>query len=347
MPSSRIPTVSADNEWSPLRSVIVGTAEHSCFPSEPEHMIEATMPSEHQANFKPHHAFPSEILKKAQIELDNFASILKREGIEVRRPTKVDWTKFGGYTGAMPRDGLMTVGNTIIEACFAWGCRRHEIQFAFANILQDLEEDDSTKVIRAPIYSHDTIYDGIKTGTNEHGHAWAINNSRPAFDTADFMRFGKVIIGQLSNVTNMRGVEYLRAVIPPQYTVEVLDTDDPHAMHIDATILPLRKNLLIYNQDRVTEESLRKHAVFRDWEMHPYPFAVEPRDDPPLFMTSPWLVLNALSIDENRIMVEAKDTRFANWIQEQFGMKAIMCPFQHVNSIGGSFHCATVDLVRG
>ncbi|KMU80267.1 glycine amidinotransferase [Coccidioides immitis RMSCC 3703] len=177
-------------------------------------------------------------------------------------------------------------------------------------------------------------------------HTWAINNTRPSFDTADFMRFGKVIIGQLSNVTNMKGVEYLRSVIPEGYTVEILQTDDPHAMHIDATILPLRNKLMVYHPERVTEKALRQHAVFEDWELYAYPFTPEQKDGPPLYMTSPWLVLNALSLDENRIMVEAKDTVFASWVKEKFGMEPIMCPFQHVNSIGGSFHCATVDLVR-
>jgi glycine amidinotransferase len=120
-------------------------------------------------------------------------------------------------------------------------------------------------------------------------------------------------------------------------------------MHIDATILPLRRGLMVYHPERTSEEMLRQHEVFQDWELHVYPFVPQPRQasQPPLYMCSPWLVLNALSIDENRIMVEANDSQFAAWVKGKFGMQPIMCPFQHVNSIGGSFHCATVDLVRG
>lgn len=304
------------------------------------------MPPEYQSKFVRKSPFPSDIVEKATAELDNFAAILQREGIEVYRPAIVDWMKLDGYTAAMPRDGLMTVGNTIVEACFAWGCRRHEIKVAYEKILLSLKKDGAVKIVRAPFVAHDTIYDGIKSSASLPGHNWAINNTRPAFDAADFMRFGIFIVGQLSNVTNLKGVEYLRAVIPPQYSVELLDANDPHAMHIDATILPLRGNLLIYNYEKVSEESLRKLMAFQNWELHAYPFAIEPRDNPPLYMTSPWLVMNALSLDENRIMVEAKETKFAAWLEGKFGMKAIMCPFQHVNSIGGSFHCATVDLVR-
>lgn len=339
--------VSADDEWSPLKAVIVGRAENSAFPSEPAHMIEQTMPSEHVENFRPSNPFPPEILAKAQDELDNFASLLQNMGIRVYRPKMVNWLKVGGYTGAMPRDGLMSVGSSLIEAPFAWKCRRHEIQLGYSDILEQLGTG-SVRICRAPvIVDDDTLYDGVDAPNgNGTRHQWAINNSRPAFDTADFMRFGKTIIGQLSHVTNMKGVEYLQSSVPEGYTVEIINTTDEHAMHIDATILPLRRGLMVYHPERISEEELRRHEVFKNWELHAYPFIPKLRQSPPMYMCSPWLVLNALSIDEKRIMVEASDTQFASWVREMFDMEPILCPFQHVNSIGGSFHCATVDLVR-
>jgi glycine amidinotransferase len=356
MKPQAMPLIFADNEWSPLKAVIVGDAEHSAFPSEPRHMIAATMPPEHFDMFRPSNPFPADIVAKAQSELDNFAALLEGLGIRVYRPKKVDWLEAGGYTGAMPRDGLMTVGNTLIEAPFAWRCRHQEIQLGYSDILHHLGSGGGTaRICRAPVVvGRDTLYDHISNGLN--GHVLkngsringAINNSRPAFDTADFMRFGKTIIGQLSNVTNLKGTQYLQAMVPEGYTVELLDVTDEHAMHIDATILPLRKGLLVYNPERVTEARLRRHAVFRDWELHAYPFTPRRRESPapPMYMCSPWLVLNALSLDERRIMVEEKDTEFAAWVREKFDMEPIMCPFQNVNSLGGSFHCATVDLVR-
>ncbi len=338
--------VAANNEWSPLRSVIVGRAEHSCFPQIPPHMIEATMPAEHAENFSTKRSFPSDLLAKADRELAQLASVLQENGVRVYRPERFDWSEFGGYTAAMPRDGLLTVGNTIIEACFSWECRHQEIERAFSAILEELATDKSVKVVRAPkVADPDAIYEGVKSGM-DGGHQWAINNSRPAFDAADFLRFGNTLIGQLSNVTNRKGVEYLRKAVPKGYTVKLLDVTDEHAMHIDATILPLKKGLLVYNPERVSEAALRKHEVFRDWELHAYPHVPTPREDPPLYMTSAWLVMNVLSLDEKRVLVEARDKDFAEYLKK-LGMEPILCPFQHVNSIGGSFHCATVDLVRG
>jgi len=353
MTAVRTPSVSADDEWSPLRSVIVGRAEDSAFPSEPEHMMRAVMPAEHLHHFKPLSPFPPKILARAQEELDNFADLLKKYGVRIYRPNKVNWLKARGYIEAMPRDGLMTVGSALIEAPFAWRCRRHEITLAYSDILSELGNSDSAATIcRAPLITgEDTLYDGIKgesiTNRKASGHHWSINNSRPAFDAADFMRFGKVVIGQLSHVTNRRGVDYLRALVPEGYTVEILETTDEHAMHIDATLLPLRKGLMVYQPERVSEDALRQHEVFRDWELHACPLVPKPRQppSPPMYMCTPWLVLNALSLDEKHVIVEANDKEFAAWL-ETLGMKPILVPFENVNSIGGSFHCATVDLVR-
>jgi glycine amidinotransferase len=236
----------------------------------------------------------------------------------------------------------MSVGNTLIKACFAWPCRSREIEIAYSPIVDVISQDSRVHVVRRPESSFDNILlDKDKDDTSP----WAINNNRPAFDTADFMRFGKTILGQYSPVTNKAGVEYIQQHLPDGYKIEIIDIDDPSAMHIDATILPLHEGLLVYNPTKVTEVTLRQHAVLASWDLRAYPFTPEPPVEPPLYMTSPWLCLNALVLDGKRVIVEASDHRTAQWY-ESLGMQCIPCPFKHVNSIGGSFHCATVDLVR-
>ncbi|PPJ59926.1 hypothetical protein CBER1_11383 [Cercospora berteroae] len=338
-----MPSVQASDEWSPLKAIIVGRAGRACFPSEPKAMIEATMPAKHVHRFKPQCPFPESTIEKAEAELNCLSAILRDEGVRVYRSREgVDWLAEGGYTGAMPRDGLMSVGNVLIEACFAWRCRSTEIELAYGDILEDLATSDrEARIIRRPAESYaDTLLDD-----NAANREWIINNSRPAFDAADFMRFGKVILGQYSHVTNDAGVEYLRRNIPEGYTIELLDVNDPHAMHIDATLLPLRKGLMIYHPKKVTEAALRSHKVLADWDLRPFPFLPEAPKDAELYMTSPWLAMNVLVLDGTRVIIEASDHKSAKFFEE-LGMTCIRCPFKNVNSIGGSFHCATVDLVR-
>lgn len=339
--------ISADNEWSPLKAVIVGRVEHSIFPAEPRHAMEAIMPEEHVDLFRPNNPFSEDLLEKAQRELDNFAAVLEQHGVRIYRPKEVDWLKVGGYTGSMPRDALMTVGNTLIESPFPWRCRRYETRLAYSDILDELTSSGSGRICRVPlIVGRDTIYDGMgddakhENNTNGNSSKWAINNSRPAFDTADFMRFGKTILEQISNVTNEKGVRYLQAIVPEGYTVEILEAVEEHvSIHLDTTILPHRQGLLVYSPERVTEEALRQHAVFEDWELHAYPFTPKPRGrpSPPSYMCSPWSVLNAISLDEKHIFVDELNTEFVAWVQDEFGMEPILLPFQHVNSIGGRF----------
>jgi glycine amidinotransferase len=347
--------VDAEDEWSPLRAVIVGRAEHSAFPNVPRHLAKGFMPPEYVGEFRPHNPFPADIVAKAQQELDHFAEVLQRYGVTVYRPDEVDWLKHGGYTGAMPRDRLMTVGTTLIESIPAWECRRQEINLAYSTILSALSHPEASEwhVSRqATLTGRDTIFDGKDEATfDPTASKWTINNSRPAFDAADFVRLGKYIIGQLSHVTNAKGVEYLRSVVPEGYTVELIESTNDHALHIDTTLLPLRRGVMVYNPHFVTEKTLRGLRALAGWELHPYP--LWPRDHPPgsgrppAYMTSRWIVMNVLILDEKHVFLEAQATEFADWIRDKFGMEPIMLPFQHVNSIGGSFHCATVDLVRG
>lgn len=116
--------VDAEDEWSPLRAVIVGRAEHSAFPALPRQVAEASTPPEYAGELRPWNPFPAEIVAKAQQELDQFANVLKRCGVKVYRPDEVDWIKHGMYTGAMPRDRLLTVGTSLIESIPAWECRK-------------------------------------------------------------------------------------------------------------------------------------------------------------------------------------------------------------------------------
>lgn len=81
--------------------------------------------------------FPKELIRKGADELDNFAKILEAEGVTVRRPdvykddfnrevVTPDFSSPSQLYAAMPRDILITFGNTIVEAPMAWRSRFFE-----------------------------------------------------------------------------------------------------------------------------------------------------------------------------------------------------------------------------
>lgn len=341
------PTILCEDEWSPLQEVIVGRAEHSHFPSEPRDHLEAIMPTEHLDQFRAGNPFPLQIVQEADKELNNLAALLEKRGVKVHRPSLVDWGKVGGYTSSMPRDALLVVGNTIIESCFAWNCRRQEIHLAYRAILDRLEASGQYMVVRAPAVDPQA---NLYSGTDDPAlpkSGWRINETRPAFDAADFIRCGSFLVGQRSHVTNASGIAYLQQLLNrDRRRIVFPDIDCPAAMHIDATFLPLRRGLAIYNPLYTSEASLRQVHDLRSWDLVSIGREPQTRAWPPLFMTSPEIRMNVLSLDENTVLVEEDDEEMAK-LFSGLGLEVVKLPFKHVQSLGGSFHCATVDLRRG
>lgn len=327
--------VLAYTEWDPLEEVIVGSATGSRIPRESERMVRATMPDEWHHLFLESggELFPDDVLEQAQWELDNLAQVLTDRGIVVRRPVDLDWSQHRGYTGAMPRDSFITIGTSIIEAPMVWRSRQNEVA-CYRELLAEYAAGGASWV-SAPRSDPASL-------ESESGR-WAINESAPAFDAADFIRVGHDIVGQLSHVTNMAGVDWLRQYLGADHSVTILDFDDAHAMHIDATIMPLRPGLLLVNGTRVDPRVLDL-SPFTRWDR----IVIDnPRaaSKSPLYMTSGWINMNVLSLDANTVVIEESDTDVARQLEEH-GFEVVAVPFQHVNSIGGSLHCATVDVRR-
>jgi len=62
-------------------------------------------------------------------------------------------------------------------------------------------------------------------------------------------------------------------------------------------------------------------------------------------MCSDWLSANVLSLDENRVIVEAQQTTLMDSLKAH-GLEVIPCAFEHFSPFGGAFHCATLDIRR-
>jgi glycine amidinotransferase len=55
--------------------------------------------------------------------------------------------------------------------------------------------------------------------------------------------------------------------------------------------------------------------------------------------------MNLLSLDERRVVVESQERELMDALRA-WGFEPIPCPFRGFNALGGSFHCATVDVRR-
>ncbi|MBA8923566.1 glycine amidinotransferase [Kutzneria viridogrisea] len=289
--------------------------------------------------------FPAEQVAAAAAELDEFAHILECEGVTVRRPEPIpqdrpyrtlDWTSTGMYA-AMPRDSLLVVGDQIIECPMAWRSRYYET-LAYRPLLKEYFHGGArwTAAPKPELTDEQFDQDWVESDPVR----LVVTEFEPTFDAADFVRCGRDIFAQRSNVTNDFGIEWLRRQLGADYRVHVIEFADTHPMHIDATLVPLAPGKLLINAERVPEVPRQ----FRDWDVLAAPEPVIP-DSHPLYLTSKWINMNLLVLDEQRVVVERQDEPMIAAMKE-FGFTPILCDFRNFNSFGGSFHCATLDVRR-
>jgi glycine amidinotransferase len=342
----------SENEWDPLEEVIVGSVRGARMPHW-DVTVQATMPAEHHKLFHadPGRPFPQELVDAAEEELDAFCRTLEAAGVTVRRPAAFqhhrpfstpEWSSQAGLYSAMPRDCLLVVGDEIIEAPMAWRSRYFETH-AFRALLREYFEGGArwTAAPRPRLLDEQfaTGYQ-VPNECDQPSPHYAVTEFEPTFDAADFVRMGSDIYGQRSHVTNEAGIEWLRRHLRWRYRVHELTVYDSHPMHIDATLVPLAPGKLLVHPTRVRELP----EPLADWERIVTPLPVM-ADNPPLHMTSRWLSMNVLSLDERRVFVEAGEEPLAE-VLAMHGFEPVMVPFRTVCCFGGSFHCVTLDVRR-
>lgn len=337
--------VNSFTEWDPLEEVVVGRLDDAVFPTWQSSMAD-TMPESSWEDLRTHGGspFPAEHLRAAREELENLCAVLETEGVRVRRPdpaphgspfTTPRWSSKGGLYAGMPRDCLMVVGDTIVEAPMSWRCRYFETD-AFRELIKGwFRQGARWMAAPKPQLTEDLFTD---EGA-EDGDGWAVGEFEPVFDAADVMRFGRDLVVQRSHVTNEFGIEWLRRSLGDGFRVSRIDVDDPHAMHIDATLAPLAPGKLLVNPERYVPNQL-----FDGWDILPAPKPALPSDWP-MYFCSPWVSMNVLSLDPETVVVESHEEPLIEALTA-WGFRCVPVDFRHVYSFGGSFHCVTLDVAR-
>jgi len=296
------------NEYSHLKSIIVGSSQNFSWPKNDSTFTQSIMSSTFQntLSFDP---LPDYIIKETEEDLDRLEEILKKNKIEVHRPVvdKSHWC----YSA---RDILLTVGNKIIQCPTPYSSRANEAE------LYPYLSSAECKWIQAP-----------RPQTNDD----------PMFDAANICKFDDKLLYLISNTGNRAGAEWLQQQVGTEF--EVIIWEDVYAFaHIDSTIASLNKDTILLNASRVSYSSLplflRQHRkiwindiVSRDF--YQFPFA------------SKWIGLNILSIDPETVIVDSIQKKLIERLKD-VGFRVIELELRHSRTLGGGFHCVTLDLER-
>ena len=113
-------------------------------------------------------------------------------------------------------------------------------------------------------------------------------------------------------------------------------------VHIDSTIVPLREGLVMLNASRVNFDNVPR--VFDGWQkiwatdvvaqdFYQYPYA------------SKWIALNVLVVNPSTVIVDKYQTELIKTL-ESYRFTVIPLELRHSRTLGGGFHCVTLDTWR-
>lgn len=347
--------VNSYNEWDPLEEVIVGRLEGAAFPSW-KTINRHTVPVGEwdrieQAVGRVGAPYPPAMVEAAQRALDGFIHLLTAEGVRVRRPDVVDfsrpfgspaWSVDSGFCVANPRDPFLVVGQEIIETPMADRARYFE-PWAYRSLFTEYLKAGARWTAAPKPRLVDALYDASYTfpGPDEPLR-FGLTELEPVFDAADFVRCGRDLFVQRSHVTNDLGILWLQRHLGDSFRVHVIETRNPEAIHIDTTFMPLAPGKALVSPEYVDVRKLP--PVLRSWEVRECPEPVPTQDDP-LCIISKWGCINTLMLDEQRVVVEARQEPLIRMLRD-WGFTPLPCAFEAYYPFMGSFHCATLDVRR-
>ncbi len=347
--------VNSHNEWDPLEEVIIGNLDGAMFPEWNAVNVATAPPGDwleaEQLVGGAGSPYPPEFVAAARRDLAGFIHILESEGVTVRRLPSADfskpfgtpdWRVSGGFCSANPRDPFLIIGNEIIETPMADRSRYFEA-WAYRSLFKEYFKGGAKWSAAPKPQLLDDLYDfNYSVPGPGEPMRFVINEFEPVFDAADFVRCGRDIFGQKSNVTNQMGVDWLQRHLGSGYRLHLIENQSPEAIHIDTTFMPLAPGKILVNP--VFVDVNRLPDVLRGWDLLIPPDPVPVIHDP-LKLMSEWASINVLMLDEERIVVEARQEPLIRALKD-WGFKPIPCVFESYYPFLGSFHCSTLDVRR-
>lgn len=334
--------VSAYNEWDPLEEIIVGSALGARVP-RPERSILSMDYYGATAETLPSGSYPADIIEQTEEELQAFCDALTDLGVTVRRPevadpeavVKTDLWETDGYLDHAPRDTALVVGDLLIEAPMV--VRGRVLKQALYRPLFTEYFAAGARFISAP---RPRLADEMYRPERPEGERLA--DLEPCFDAANILRLGSDLLYLVSDGGNEMGARWLQEAVGPDYTVHPL-RGLYTAAHLDTTIAPLRPGLVLLNPERVNEHNLP--AIFESWDKIWCPEPVDLGYHGSFSVNSIWIAMNVLSVRPDLVIADRRQTDLIKLLEEK-GIEVLPLELTHARTMGGGFHCATLDVRR-
>lgn len=300
--------IHSHNEWDRLREIVVGRADHANWPGSDPVFAQESSRTDWKETPVPSGPVPQHIIDEANEDLEALCDVLRKYDVQVHRPEIRDWQATGGFNTYSVRDRLLIAGNVIVDPAMMYPCRDQEIS-ALSMVIE------GNPVIPMP------------------------RGKELVMDAANVCRLGQDWLYLESRSGTRAAGEWLAERFP---AINIHGCNFYSGVHIDSTLVPLREGLIMINAERVKPDQLPR--CLKTWEkiwvedvvaqdFYQYPWA------------SKWIGMNCLSIDSETVIMDAAQTELIDRV-EQYGITVIPLTLRHARTLGGGFHCVTLDTWR-
>jgi len=303
--------INSCNEWDPLEAIVVGEASHANWPTTDPVFAREMKASTWKETPPPSGPVPQTIIDETNRELDTLCETLLKYGAIVYIPKQMDFVGRKGLYNYCPRDRLLVVGDTVVDCNMMYPCRNQEIENYYRLLA------DAKNIITMP------------------------RDQDMVLDAANICRLGDTWLFLESASGNMKAHEWLQRKFR---NIKIELCNFYSGVHIDSTITPLREGLVMLNASRVNPQNCPR--AFDHWEkIWITDEMIVPQDFYQFPYASKWIGMNMLVLDPETVIIDAAQTQLINILQSK-GIDSIPLTLSHSRTLGGGFHCVTLDTRR-
>lgn len=326
------------NEWDKLKKVIVGVADGAKIPAMTKSLRTVNYADKTDVSDIIEGNYPQIVIDEANQDLETFANFLKNEGVEVLRPQRTEEVQYYNYC---PRDTVFVYGNKRLATPMTLESRKDEWKYL-------LPAAAPISIQQYGYYGDDMYNEGCIGDPDQ----LALTEIHPMFDAANIIRANDDLLYLVSNTGNKAGAKMLEEWVnkpsnsfeePRDVRVHLLEGVYSY-IHIDSTVAFLREGLMLLNPARIKSKDVLPEP-FRSWDAIFCPEPVDIGYYSNYCNASKWINMNLFSVSPNLVVIEENQTPLRKEL-EKYNIDCAMLPMRHQRTLGGGFHCVTLDLER-
>lgn len=334
------------DEFTRLRAIIVGNpagANHPPIDDSFENFFQP--PTDPALRAQAIGRVPLNVVSEIEEDLDGFITVLKAHDVEVVRAASWDSTRrirtpfweTSQLYSLMPRDCLLAFGSIAIETASPMRSRIFE-SFAFREIFADYTKKGAHLVsMPRPLLNSKTFDTSLP---------YYLTEEEALLDAANCIRLGRDIFVDVNRTANLRGVAWLERTLKAFYgpSVRVTPMHLGHD-HVDVTLIPLRPGVILIDPVKVKDANIPPQ--FKGWDRIVVDEVMPKRDYglPYPLASNDGIGRNVLLIDSNTVVVDDIQVPLIRALEKR-KFTVIPLPYRHGRTLGGSWHCITLDTHR-